>query len=149
MRSHSTANSPNRTNRWPRASSSIARFWTNIPARAPLQWATTQNNLGNALRILGERESGTARLEEAVSAHREALQERARAHVPLDWAFTQMNLALVYRALFDKDHQPRHLDDALEAADGALEEFRKANAAFYIEKAERQRENIVAAKGKL
>jgi hypothetical protein len=25
----------------------------------------TQNNLGNALRMLGERESGTARLEEA------------------------------------------------------------------------------------
>jgi hypothetical protein len=62
---------------------------------------------------------------------------------------TQMNLALVYHALFDKDHQPRHLDDALEAADGALEEFRKAKADFYIEKAERQREEILAAKGKL
>ncbi len=30
---------------------------------------TTQNNLGNALRTLGERESGTARLEEAVAAY--------------------------------------------------------------------------------
>jgi hypothetical protein len=28
----------------------------------------TQNNLGNALQTLGERESGTARLEEAVAA---------------------------------------------------------------------------------
>jgi hypothetical protein len=27
--------------------------------RVPLQWARTQNNLGNALRGLGERESGT------------------------------------------------------------------------------------------
>jgi hypothetical protein len=34
----------------------------------PLDWATTQNNLGNALWRLGERESGTARLEEAVAA---------------------------------------------------------------------------------
>ena len=34
----------------------------------PLDWATTQMNLGNALRTLGERESGTARLEEAVAA---------------------------------------------------------------------------------
>ena len=34
--------------------------WTR--ERVPLQWATTQNNLGIALRILGERESGTARL---------------------------------------------------------------------------------------
>jgi hypothetical protein len=36
----------------------------------PLRWplAATQNNLGMALWTLGERESGTARLEEAVSA---------------------------------------------------------------------------------
>src|SRR5207237_2496369 len=47
--------------------------------RAPLRWAKTQNNLGNALRVLGERESGTARLEEAVAAFRDALQERTRA----------------------------------------------------------------------
>ena len=43
--------------------------------RVPLQWATTQNNLGNALATLGERESGTARLEEAVAAYRAALEE--------------------------------------------------------------------------
>jgi hypothetical protein len=67
--------------------------------------------------------------------------------VPLQWAFTQMNLAFVYRALFDKDHQPRHLDDTREAVDGALEEFRKANADFYIEKAERQRAELLARKG--
>ena len=40
--------------------------------RVPLDWATTQNNLGNALQTLGERESGTARLEEAVAAYRAA-----------------------------------------------------------------------------
>lgn len=33
---------------------------------APLEWATTQNNLGIALAGIGERESGTARLEESV-----------------------------------------------------------------------------------
>jgi hypothetical protein len=35
----------------------------------------TQTNLGFALFRLGERESGTARLEEAVTAFRDALQE--------------------------------------------------------------------------
>ena len=60
--------------------------------RVPLDWATTQNNLGNALAELGERESGTARLEEAVAAYREALKERTRERVPLDWATTQNNL---------------------------------------------------------
>ena len=42
--------------------------------RAPLDWATTQSNLGDALRTLGERESGTARLEEAVGVDRAALE---------------------------------------------------------------------------
>ena len=37
----------------------------------PLDWAMTQNNLGNALQRLGERESGTTRLEEAVNAYQE------------------------------------------------------------------------------
>jgi hypothetical protein len=31
-------------------------------ARVALEWAMTQNNLGNALLMLGERESGTAKL---------------------------------------------------------------------------------------
>ena len=44
----------------------------------PLDWAATQSNLGNALYRLGERESGTARLEEAVAAYRAALEEMTR-----------------------------------------------------------------------
>ena len=46
----------------------------------------------HALEALGERESGTARLEEAVAAYRAALEERTRERVPLDWAATQNNL---------------------------------------------------------
>ena len=43
--------------------------------RVPLDWAETQNNLGNALWRLGQRESGTVRLEEAVTAFRDALRK--------------------------------------------------------------------------
>ena len=43
----------------------------------------TQNNLGAALATLGERESGTERLEQAVAAYTEALQERTRERVRL------------------------------------------------------------------
>jgi tetratricopeptide (TPR) repeat protein len=49
--------------------------------RVPLQWAMTQMNLGNALCKLGnalcklgERETGTARLEEAITAYDAALK---------------------------------------------------------------------------
>jgi hypothetical protein len=38
--------------------------------------------------MLGERENGTARLDEAVEAFREALKERTRERVPLDWAMS-------------------------------------------------------------
>ena len=41
---------------------------------------------------LGERESGTGRLEGAVTAYRAALEEQTRERVPLDWAMTQNNL---------------------------------------------------------
>ena len=99
--------------------------------------------------VLGERERGTARLEEAVAAYREVLEKWTRESVPFLWAQTQENLALVYRALYNKDHQPSYPDAALEAIDGALVEYRKANAAFYIEKAKRLREQFLAAKSKL
>jgi hypothetical protein len=46
--------------------------------RVPLDWAATQSNLGNALSSLGERESGTTRLEQAVTAYRAVLQEGTR-----------------------------------------------------------------------
>ena len=105
-------------------------------------------NLGTALQALGERESGTARLEEAAAAFREALQERTRARAPLDWAGSQMNLALAYRALYDKSAEPRHLDNALAAIAAAVDGYRKAKAPFYIEKAKRLRSQIFAARRK-
>ena len=42
----------------------------------------TQSNLGDALTTLGARESGTAHMEEAVTACRAALEEYTRSRVP-------------------------------------------------------------------
>ena len=61
-------------------------------AAAPDEKGADLNNLGNALQKLGERESGTTRLEQAVDAFRDALRERTRERMPLDWARTQNNL---------------------------------------------------------
>ena len=52
--------------------------------RVPLDWASTQNNLGNALDGLGERESGTTRLEAAVAAWDDCLQV-ATSNWPPEW----------------------------------------------------------------
>jgi hypothetical protein len=42
-----------------------------------------QAGLGNALKALGDRESGTAWLEQAVDAYQAALEEQTRERVPL------------------------------------------------------------------
>ena len=79
----------------------------------PPQWAVTQNNLGLALWRLGERESGTARLEEAVAAFRAALQERSRDRVPLEWAMTQNNLGLALWRLGERESGTARLEEAV------------------------------------
>ena len=78
---------------WRRRSPPIARRWRNAPASACRSTGRRRRTI-SAMRsaTLGERESGTARLEEAVAAYRAALEERTRERVPLDWATTQNNL---------------------------------------------------------
>jgi tetratricopeptide (TPR) repeat protein len=88
----------------------------------PLQWATTQDNLGSALQRLGERESGTARLEEAVTADRAALEERTRDRVPLQWAETQNNLGNALRVLGERESGTAPLEAAIAAYSAALQE---------------------------
>jgi tetratricopeptide (TPR) repeat protein len=82
-------------------------------ARVPRQWAETQVNLGNALATLGERESGTGKLEEAVAAFRAALEEwtrarGARGRVPLQWARTQVGLGTALWRLGEREDGEAH-----------------------------------------
>ena len=65
-----------------------------VREEVPLDWAMTQNNLGNALEALGAREGDTKHLEDAVTAYGEALKEYTRERVPLQWAATQNNLSV-------------------------------------------------------
>jgi hypothetical protein len=87
--------------------------------RVPLDWAGAQNNLGNALLTLGERETGTARLEEAVAAFRAALEERTRERVPLDWAMTQNNLGIALAALGEREAGTARLERRWRLSRGA------------------------------
>jgi tetratricopeptide (TPR) repeat protein len=82
----------------------------------------TQNNLGNALTTLGERESGTTRLEQAVAAYNEALKEYTRARVPLQWAVTQTNLGNALERLGEREPGNEHLNQAIAALRQALQE---------------------------
>ena len=79
-----------------------------------------QMNLGTALETLGEREGGTARLEEAVAAYRAALEQRPRDEVPLDWAMTQMNLGNALRTLGERERGAARLEQAVAAWNASL-----------------------------
>ena len=91
-------------------------------ARDADQRGTAQNDLGNALQTLGERESGTARLDQAVQAYRAALEEYTRGRVPLDWAMTQNNLGNVLATLGGRESGTAWLKEAVAAYRAALEE---------------------------
>jgi tetratricopeptide (TPR) repeat protein len=102
----------------------------------PLDWATAQDHLGNALRALGERESGTARLEEAVAAYGNALMERPRERVPLRWATSTGNQGIALRVLAERRHDLAMAERAQAQINAAFEtcrDARDASAAAYYE----------------
>ena len=83
---------------------------------------TCTAGLDDALQTLGERESGTARLEEAVTAYRAALEENTRDRVPPDWAGTQNNLGTALSRLGERESGTARLEEAVAAYRAALEE---------------------------
>jgi len=80
--------------------------------RAPLEWAMLQNNLGNALRRLGEREGSMSYLEEAIVAYRGALEVYTRSRSPLEWAMTQNNLGAALRTCGEREAGTARLREA-------------------------------------
>ena len=84
--------------------------------------ATLQIALGNALATLGERESGTECLEQAVAAFTEALKEYTRERAPLHWAATQNNLGAALSVLGNRESGTERLDQAVTAFTEALKE---------------------------
>ena len=92
--------------------------------RVPLDWATTQNDLGLALMSLGQRGTGTARLEAAVTAYQEALKERTRERAPNDWATAQGNLGFAFETLGERTESAARLEAAVAAHQEALQVYR-------------------------
>jgi tetratricopeptide (TPR) repeat protein len=81
------------------------------------------DDLGTALATLGERESGTERLDEAVAAFHDALKEKTRERAPLDWAVTQNNLGNALAAIGERESSAARLEEAVAAYREALKEW--------------------------
>ena len=76
---------------------------------------------GNALQTLGEREDGTERLEQAVTAYNAAVEVHTRERVPLDWAMTQNNLGAALAILGTREDGTERLEQAVTAYNAAVE----------------------------
>jgi hypothetical protein len=95
-------------------------------------------NLGIALSTLGERESGTARLEEAVKAYRAALEERTRERVSLDWANAQHGLGYALAALAKRQGNAMLMEEALADMRGAVDAYQQAGEGYWLPIAQRR-----------
>jgi hypothetical protein len=81
-----------------------------------------------------ERESGTAKLEEAVAAYREALKERTRERAPLDWAISTGDLGVTSMQLAQRKRDAAMAQTAvtqIKAARDALTAGRYLSAGHY------------------
>jgi tetratricopeptide (TPR) repeat protein len=96
-------------------------------ARAPLDWAKTQRQLGRALATLGMRETDTARLEQAVVAFRAAKDEWTRAGAAPDWAKTQDDLCGAFGGLGERESGTMYPQEAVAACRAALQVNTRAN----------------------
>jgi exonuclease VII small subunit len=91
---------------------------------------------------LGERESGTARLEQAVAAYREALKERATMEAQLGKALkenatTQYQLGEALFMLGKRESGTARLEQAVAAYRAALDVFTKGGASDLLDDARR------------
>ena len=87
------------------------------------QRASLHVALGNALQTLGERESVSDRLEQAVAAYEAALRIYTRERAPLQWAGTQNNLGTALAALGRRKSGTDHLERAVAAYEAAFQEY--------------------------
>ena len=102
------------------------QVWTR--ARAPLQWAMTQNNLGSTLMALGYRERSGTCFKEAIAAYRSAAGVLTRQRSPLDWAGIQTNLASALSGLGELEKRTDHLNKAVKVFEKALKEGARERA---------------------
>jgi tetratricopeptide (TPR) repeat protein len=91
----------------------------------PLEWVGAQTNRGNALAVLGESETDSRRLEQAVQAYAQALAVIERERAPLRWALAQFNLANALSILGQRESGAVRLQEAVRAYEAALQEYRQ------------------------
>jgi hypothetical protein len=88
--------------------------------KEPTYWAMAQAQLGDSLRALGERDSGSADLEKAAAALRASLEVFTRDDDPVDWGDVQNSLGATLLLWGEREKNDSYLNDAVTALRAAL-----------------------------
>ena len=83
--------------------------------------ATVRKDMGDTLRLLGERVNGSKELDLAVAAFRDALAARPRDKVPELWADTMQSLGEVLIRIGERSSDPKPLEEAVRMFHSVLE----------------------------
>jgi len=91
--------------------------------QAPLEWAKSQNSLGNILAALGQQRMDAALFEKAIASFTCALDEFDQENTPSDWAMAQYNLGTATQALGRQESDSKLLKASIDAYTNALLEW--------------------------
>lgn len=98
-----------------------------LRAKEPLDWAETQNRLGNILGGLGQVQGDTAHYAKAAECFSFALEEYSQEKTPMEWAETQTNLATALQAQGRLESDAKILSKAVDAYTAALLVYSKTD----------------------
>jgi tetratricopeptide (TPR) repeat protein/general stress protein CsbA len=96
---------------------------SNFLKKYPVQYASAQNNLGNALGTLARVKQKAENCRKAISAYHEALGVFNIGHFPIDYAAIQSNLGGVYGLLAEVEDSSENCKKAIIAYDEALKVY--------------------------
>ncbi|MDA3870367.1 MAG: tetratricopeptide repeat protein [Gammaproteobacteria bacterium] len=94
-----------------------------IRQQSPLDWAATQNSLGNILSALGQQQRNADLFNKAIACFNHALEVFGQEDSPLDWAATQSNLGSALQALGRQESDSKALKNSIDAYSAALLEY--------------------------
>ncbi|MDD4431642.1 MAG: tetratricopeptide repeat protein [Bacteroidales bacterium] len=86
----------------------------------PIQYAMTQNNMGNAHRTLAEVEDKVQNSKRAIEAYQNTLRIRTVEKFPIQYATTQNNIGAAYVTLAEVEDKAQNSKKAIEACQNAL-----------------------------
>jgi tetratricopeptide (TPR) repeat protein len=88
--------------------------------RFPMDYAMTQNNLGNAYERLAEVENKADNCKKSIAAYEEALKVRTLDRFPMQYATTQNNLGTAYGTFAEVENKAENCKKSIAAFEEAL-----------------------------